>query len=130
MNYYSLSPSALADSIGVPRSSISHLLTGRNKPSLDFVLKLIRAYPDVNLYWLLNGKGTFPSKKENSPEIKPNSDSMASTPFVETEPETVQNEKIIQKDSSESVSKQREFKKIKKIVFFFEDGSFEPYYPN
>src|SRR5210317_2151913 len=60
MEYHQLSASAFADAIGVQRSSISHLLSGRNKPSLDFVLKVVREFPEVNLYWLLNGKGNFP----------------------------------------------------------------------
>ena len=61
LNHYQLSPSGFADGLGVPRSSISHLLSGRNKPSLDFVMKLVRKYPEVNLYWLLHGEGTFPA---------------------------------------------------------------------
>ena len=60
MNYYSLTASALADQLGVLRSSISHLLSERNKPSLDFVLKIVNKYPEIDLYWLLYGKGTFP----------------------------------------------------------------------
>src|SRR5680860_1110851 len=59
-NYYDLSAAAFADAINVGRSSISHILSGRNKPSLDFVLKIVQTYPEVELYWLLNGKGDFP----------------------------------------------------------------------
>ena len=51
------------------RFSISHILSGRNKPSLDFVLKIIKEFPEVELYWLLNGKGNFPY----SPQIENNS---------------------------------------------------------
>ena len=61
LDYYGLSASAFADKVGVQKSSISHLLTGRNKPSLEFVMKVIGNFPEVNLYWLLNGKGSFPS---------------------------------------------------------------------
>ena len=49
-----------ADKIGVQRSSISHILSGRNKPSLDFILKVTNEFTDVDIYWLLNGKGSFP----------------------------------------------------------------------
>ena len=49
MDYYDLNASALADNLGVLRSSISHLLSERNKPSLDFVLKIIDKYPEVDL---------------------------------------------------------------------------------
>ena len=61
IDHYQLSAASLADKIAVQRSSISHLLSGRNKPSLEFVLKLVRQFPEVNLYWLLNGTGNFPS---------------------------------------------------------------------
>ncbi len=69
IDHFGLTVSSFADSIGVQRSSISHILSGRNKPSLDFVLKVVKIYPEVNLYWLLIGKGKFPaqSEKETSP---------------------------------------------------------------
>ena len=66
MEYYQLSASAFADRIQVQRSSISHLLSGRNKPSLDFVLRVIKEFEEVELYWLLNGKGTFPAEVHTS----------------------------------------------------------------
>lgn len=71
MEHYDLTVSALADNIGVQRSSVSHLLSGRNKPSLDFVMKLVKTYPEVNLYWLLQGKGSFPENlEEDAPTLK------------------------------------------------------------
>jgi transcriptional regulator with XRE-family HTH domain len=60
MELHGESASSFAEKIGVQRSSISHILSGRNKPSLDFVLKILSAFPDVELYWLLNGKGPSP----------------------------------------------------------------------
>ena len=59
MEHFGMNASSFADKIGVQRSSISHLLSGRNKPSLDFVMKIIDLFPEVNLYWILNGKGSF-----------------------------------------------------------------------
>lgn len=50
-----ISAGQFADKIGVPRSSISHLISGRNKPSLDFVLKVVDSYPNLTLNWLLYG---------------------------------------------------------------------------
>lgn len=55
IEHHGLTAAQLAERLGVQRSSISHLLSGRNKPSLDFILKLSSAYPDLNLYWLLSG---------------------------------------------------------------------------
>ncbi len=80
-DYYGLSASSFADKINVQRSSISHLLSGRNKPSLDFILKVIESFPEVELLWLLNGKGNFP-KGENS-----NSEKIDTTPISKIENE-------------------------------------------
>ena len=85
IDFYSESASSFAQKIEVQRSSISHILSGRNKPSLDFVLKILDAYPEVELYWLLNGKGQFPKssdvEKNNStlPTSKNESDLFSST---------------------------------------------------
>jgi len=70
LDYYGLSASAFADRIDVQRSSISHLLSGRNKPSLDFILKVIEIFPEVDLYWILNGKGNFPKTERKIEEKK------------------------------------------------------------
>jgi transcriptional regulator with XRE-family HTH domain len=64
LEFYSLSASNFADKIGVQRSSLSHLLSGRNKPSLDFILKIREHFPAINLYWLLENKGSFLRKNE------------------------------------------------------------------
>ncbi len=105
LQYYDLSASVFADRIGVQRSSISHLLTGRNKPSLEFVLKVVKAFPEVNLYWLLNGKGSFPSSKESSISSIP-SDSATKATITRSESQ----------------------KNIQRIVIFYDDGSFESYH--
>ncbi|WP_419211420.1 helix-turn-helix transcriptional regulator [Maribacter sp. X9] len=72
LEHYELSSAAFADRINVQRSSISHLLKGRNKPSLEFVMKINEAFSEVDLEWLLYGKGTFPNGaiENNTPEVK------------------------------------------------------------
>ena len=107
LNYHQLTASLFADKIGVQRSSISHILSGRNKPSLDFILKVTNTFTDVDIYWLLNGKGTFP--KEQGPTNKIFS---ADEPLIE--------ETINSKSS----------KKMNRIVVFYEDGTFEEYKKN
>ena len=57
MGIEGLKSSALADSIGVNRATISHILSGRNKPSIDFLEKLLNAYPNINANWLISGIG-------------------------------------------------------------------------
>lgn len=49
--------SRFADLIGVQPSNISHIISGRNKPSLDFVVKVVENFPDISLEWLMFGKG-------------------------------------------------------------------------
>ncbi len=52
-----LTPSRFADKIGVPRSTISHIISGRNKPSMELITKIADYYPDISLDWLIKGKG-------------------------------------------------------------------------
>lgn len=54
-----LTPSKFADIIGVQRSSISHVISGRNKPSYDFLQKTLKAFPGLNASWLILGEGTM-----------------------------------------------------------------------
>ena len=63
-----LSPSQFADEIQVQRSSISHILSGRNKPSLDFIMKILTTYPEVNADWLIFGKGQMVKLEKSDPE--------------------------------------------------------------
>ncbi|MDP7430904.1 MAG: helix-turn-helix transcriptional regulator [Flavobacteriales bacterium] len=64
-----LKSSELADNIGVNRATISHILSGRNKPSIDFLQKLLNTYPDLNSNWLITGIGYMLTKNERK-EVK------------------------------------------------------------
>ncbi len=130
MEYHQLSASAFADRIQVQRSSISHLLSGRNKPSLDFVMKVIREFKEVELYWLLNGKGSFPASSPAENFL-----SSPSTPAPTLEKGVVSkpgdaevsssNKEII--DSAEhQIQPDRA---IERIVVFYNDGTFKSYLP-
>ena len=50
--------SELANNIGVSRATISHIISGRNKPSIDFLEKLLNVYPEINANWLITGIGS------------------------------------------------------------------------
>lgn len=54
-----ISPAEFADKIGVQRSSMSHILNGRNYPSASFIQKMLHAYPAVNSRWLMIGEGSM-----------------------------------------------------------------------
>lgn len=142
LEYYSLNASSFADKIGVQRSSLSHLLSGRNKPSLDFILKILAIFPEVDLYWILNGKGTFPKS-----ELKDDQIFAASTPtlinqFIETTvekktkllSEDVTNQKngledklVTNLTTTRNPAFQRKDSEIEQIVIFYKNGTFKTY---
>ncbi|WP_111682667.1 helix-turn-helix domain-containing protein [Winogradskyella tangerina] len=107
IDFYDETASSFAEKIGVQRSSISHILSGRNKPSLDFVMKVLHSYPEVELYWLLNGKGSFP-KIDSAPSTE-----HSTTNFSEDLP-----------DNPSTTDSE-----IEKIVIFYKDGTFKSYKP-
>ena len=72
INYSELSSSEFADEIGVQRSNISHVLSGRNKPSLDFLMKIKDRFPEIQWEWLIEGKGAMISS-ENEVASTPSS---------------------------------------------------------
>lgn len=117
IEFYGESASSFAEKIGVQRSSISHILSGRNKPSLDFVLKVLSSFPEVELYWLMNGKGEFPNHGE-----------VATAPSETINPETAPEKKSIAPDALGVIPKNN--KAIKRIVIFYEDGTFENFEQN
>lgn len=66
MGQQQLSAAAFAEKIGVQRSSVSHILSKRNKPSLDFILKIEASFEEVSFDWLLLGK---PKNQQSSPAL-------------------------------------------------------------
>jgi len=70
MELEGLKSSHLADNIGVNRATISHVLSGRNKPSIDFLQKLLSNYSNLNSNWLITGIGYMNTKKD-AKEVKP-----------------------------------------------------------
>ena len=63
-----LTAAAFAQKIGIPRSSLSHLVSGRNKPSLDLLVKIVSFFPHVSLDGLVYGKETSPPPASTSEE--------------------------------------------------------------
>lgn len=141
-DFYGLTAGTFADKIGVQRSSLSHLLSGRNKPSLEFVLRITDHFKEVDLYWLLNDIGTFP-KVDNIPLnltvtktdailfeedkviIQPTQINLDfETKQIHSEPQTG----VIPDNITETINKNIA-KKIEKIVFFYADGTFYSYNP-
>lgn len=128
LDHYELSATAFAEEVGVQRSSISHLLSGRNNPSLDFVLKVVKRFPEVNLYWFLNGKGSFPGTPETqSPALTAPTATSARAQAHSQDWAQTQARAQAQNATAKEVPHQG--KRVEKIVVFFSDGSFREYRP-
>lgn len=149
-----LTASQFADLLQVQRSSISHILSGRNKPSLDFVMKIIEQFPEVSLEWLMNGKGEMFSRppinvpqnslqlelaEEKSLEIEKN---LPKTDVLDVQDSDVaENTDIISNDSPVNKDLDRDVKpvdsglvnadsdEIEKILVLYKNGRFVAYKP-
>ena len=100
INNQGISLNAFAQEIGVNRSTISHILTGRNKPSVEVLQKILKRYPSLSPDWLLLGNGGMKSKNESLPTQS----SPKNTPKLES-------------------------KSVEKVVVFYKDNTFQEYNP-
>ena len=115
-----ISSSKFADEIGVQRSSISHILSGRNKPSLDFINKILSRYRNINADWLLTGRGEI--HKEFKHEYKHEEEEINTNTNNEPAYNNTQQEAPLQ----QVIEKK---KNITRIVVYYDDNSFEELFP-
>ena len=125
-----LSPAQFADMINVQRSSISHLISGRNKPSLEFIQKILYVFPEIDTDWLLFGKG------EMIESGSPGNQNLPAVPIADLfTPELPRQEKVVEtkKTDIEKAAKKKQAdmdgRKIEKIVWFYKDNTFREFYP-
>ena len=127
MDDHELSAAAFAEKMDIGRATISHLISGRNKPSLDFMMKVISTFPSIDLYWLVYGK-----KSEEKKAIREKLEDNNSTSEKEntiasrSENEVAPTSKRINPSHSSSRNSEKE---IKRIAIFYDDGTFESYEP-
>ena len=114
-----LSSSAFADTIGVQRSSISHVLSGRNKPSLEFILKTVRAFPAYSTDWLLFGKSS--ESPATYPEPVEQASPATNQDIAFTDKSTREESPTVPNSTSNSQAE------IDKIVLLYKDGRFTEY---
>lgn len=138
---FGISSTQLAEKMGVQRSSISHILSGRNKPSFDFIVKLMEQFPELNADWVLLGKGNMlkstlntPKKEQEGSLFTNMGDVTHKAPikegFKRHNEETVKqvNSPLTKKISSvpePSTPEVTNVNKVKYIVFVYEDDSFK-----
>ncbi|MDR2039935.1 MAG: helix-turn-helix domain-containing protein [Bacteroidales bacterium] len=131
-----LTPSLLADEMGIQRSGISHILSGRNNPSFDFIQKILTRFPKLNAEWLILGKGAmYKNMPEEVPDLFSSISGNDKTPLSPTPP--IQNKESSSGEGDESTSaenkveisplKELKEKRIERIVVFYTDHTFSAY---
>lgn len=122
-----------AEEIGVQPSGISHIISGRNRPSLDFVLKMLDKYNYISVEWLLFGRGQM-YKEAKDPTLF---DDILRTETYNKPDDEIENVKKVAEFASyrtkpEEVAEytHNEMNKpIKRIIWFYNDNSFEEFSP-
>ncbi|GAB3814600.1 helix-turn-helix transcriptional regulator [Pontibacter rugosus] len=117
MEYKSLSSTQFADAIEIPRATVSHILSERNKPSLEVIMKIASTYRDVSINWLMLGEGAMTAANAATPAVA--APEITSDHTVDSQPATVKTANI-----ATAANKQ-----VQQIVIFYSDNSFTAYTP-
>lgn len=124
-----LSKSEFAEKIGVAVSLLSHILGGRNRPSLEVVMRINKAFPDINLQWLMYGTGEMHTSKSPEIPVNPSNNQMSLDFSTEKASETpVLPPKEIVKEEIKYI--ERPLPKITEIRIFFDNGTYEVFKPD
>lgn len=130
-----LTPSKFAETIGIQRSAMSHIISGRNNASLDVLMKIFERFTYVDPDWLLFGKGEMTREQTSSspdlftntpiiqPEIQPQREYRQETK-VEI-PVNILKQPVIEKIMCED----RPSKNVSKIMIFYSDNTFDTFIP-
>jgi transcriptional regulator with XRE-family HTH domain len=125
----------LAEEIGVQASGISHILSGRNNPSLDFILKMLEKYQFLSTDWLLFGKGSMytDSKMQNLFDVNFSETGDHSEVSVKKDDNHKEhdNHNVMRStmNNTSSETSDKTSPDVVKIVWFYENNSFEEYIP-
>lgn len=122
----------LAEEIGVQPSGISHILSGRNKPSLDFVLKMLEKYTFLSTDWLLFGKGDMYNEMKSiyTPQSPPNLDDFKKEVEKNMDKASGQSKNILDSKDIEFQQKRGNSLTVQKIIWFYNDGTFREFVPS
>lgn len=112
-----ISQSQFADSIGVARASISHIIAGRNNPGFDFFLNTSRRFPSLNIEWLITGEGKMYKDKTLPHQAQSLEDGSSTQSPAEAEPGATDSPKTVQTPENKRV--------ITKIIVYYNDNTFE-----
>ena len=124
-----LTPTQFAEMIGMQRSSISHILSGRNNPSFDMLQNILTKFTKINPNWLIMGKGDMYQKAVQTSLFSDLSDSEQPTKSTTiNEPNSNTNPEVLDKVKS---SENRVFgKDVERVIVFYKDKTFTEYLPD
>ncbi len=126
IKHQGLNHSRFAELIGVQRSSISHILTGRNKPSYDFLKKIFESFPDLNADWLIMGRGQMFHSAE---DLNDSWLDVVEKPTAKKSTALPENGSTMGKPLAQQPEVVKKPEIIRKILVLFTDESFEEYHP-
>ena len=142
MEKKNMTSTQFSDEIGIQRSSLSHVLSGRNNPSLDFMLKVKERFPETNLDWLLLGLGKMVLEDQHKPIMNvPESNQNLQTETrvldfeIKSSGQTVSEEdtELLMARSEVPATYRKSSEKIEnqpeKIIIFYSDQTFSVYHP-
>lgn len=156
MDREGISPTRFAEIVGVQRSSVSHILSGRNNPSLDFIQKILTAFPKLNSNWLITGKGDvyrqIVSQTDNIPQPAqapekltdghsaqnlfsllndeaPAKYHVAHNPDKENSTVTHKQDDVATMGNGGVIAQELSESNVEKIVIFYKDRTFREYRP-
>ena len=107
--------------LGIQPSNISHLLSGRNNPSLDFVKKLKETFPEYSLEWIIFGRGPITISEPFTP-ITP-VESVSSDTLQEKPVEPLEEETLFDQQTPSPIAT------LKQIILVYSDNTFEQISP-
>ncbi len=135
MSHEGMTPSKFAEAIGIQRAAMSHIIAGRNNPSLDVATKIMKRFKTVNPNWLLLGQGEMYTDSESSEApllqneaVLPTVNADATENRKEIGVETSINNQIIPVNQ-QIVYKEKPFKEVSRIIIYYSDNSFEEFLP-
>ncbi len=128
-----LSSSKFASVIGVQPSGVSHILSGRNKPGFDFIIKILSRYPELNADWLLLGKGKMYKEMRQSSIFDNIPDNKVKYSHQEAEKAKNIDERLATKDETpgspvqDAPTETHRPKEVERVIIFYTDKSFDEY---
>lgn len=123
-----------ADRINVVRASVSHVLAGRNNPSFDFIKAMMAQYPNLNIEWLMFGKGKMYKENHQSPAAAQDilfPEELSDTLFSvqDSQPEIKMEEPVESSTALNTLVESSQInvtqRKVSKIIVLFDDGTFQ-----